>query len=411
MAAETPVPVPKLVAALQENKNYFIGSCSIKEGKKDDLNARIDACLKVGGERAIRRMKDVLETSIYVPSEEGDAREEAEANLESLRRLLIVACFLAQDVEAREVFRQGKLKRVFLGNGREVAKEKMKGWWEENPSTFELFKFSHLQSSLNALIENICVDEEEPTEDERMENKVSELYERVKNSMEREHNPWDHFTRTSPGRSVAFVHGVKDYYFGEFDIKTHTHSVAVPKCQLTGVAATECSAAHLCPLSQPAAMSDWGLSADDINDPRNGLYLSKRVEEHFDNSRLTFLWDFINDSFYSVVLDPDVRVNEPDLHQKQLNFPIPDHRPWKRILVNHSRIVFDYWKKKNHRLPEVDGQVMLGTHADGAEFWLLLPSQYPHWKFTYFESVGSSDVSNKNDSDDWLKQWFEAQKT
>eukprot|EP01138_Halocafeteria_seosinensis_P013105 gb/GECG01013383.1/.p1 GENE.gb/GECG01013383.1/~~gb/GECG01013383.1/.p1 ORF type:complete len:435 (+),score=59.62 gb/GECG01013383.1/:1-1305(+) len=397
--AAAATPLPKLVRALQEQKDYFIGACTVKDGMDDELNTGIDTCLELGGKVGVREMDDEVAKCISVPSEQGIARKLAEENFEALRRELIVACFLARDSEARVVFEEGKLKRVFLGNEDKKATEKVKAWWEENASIFKAFEFSGLQSSLIGLIRYICKhEEEEPTEG--IEKKMSEFIAQVTSAWDRQRNPWDHFTQTSPARCKDFAHKVKSYYFGEYDNKRKKYSVARPKCQLTG-ARTNLRAAHLCPVHGSAIMSDWGLYPEDINDPRNGLYLSDRVEELFDRRRLTFLWDFIRDIFYSVVLDPKVRNDEPKLHQKRLKFPT-NHRPWKRILVNHSKSAFDYWKNGNHKLQEVDGKVLLGTHANGTEFWLFEPSEYPNWKFSYFESVETSDMENIKDSDDWV---------
>eukprot|EP01138_Halocafeteria_seosinensis_P011563 gb/GECG01011812.1/.p1 GENE.gb/GECG01011812.1/~~gb/GECG01011812.1/.p1 ORF type:complete len:103 (+),score=9.91 gb/GECG01011812.1/:1-309(+) len=98
-----------------------------------------------------------------------------------------------------------------------------------------------------------------------------------------------------------------------------------------------------------------GLSTEAINKPKNALYLRLRV----DRKELAFLWEFLSDTFYCVVLDKQARKGDhKNLHMRQLKFP-NGRKPWRRILVNHAKYSFQKLSKKhpNHGLTIEEGKV------------------------------------------------------
>lgn len=85
-------------------------------------------------------------------------------------------------------------------------------------------------------------------------------------------------------------------------------------------------------------MSDFGLDARDVHNPRNGLLLPPLIEEHMECKRLCFQWDFLHNCFIICVSCPDVRssaqliapssaVKMSDLHGQRLHIPAPLSAP------------------------------------------------------------------------------------
>lgn len=83
-----------------------------------------------------------------------------------------------------------------------------------------------------------------------------------------------------------------------------------------------------------AGLSDFGLDARDVHNPRNGLLLPPLIEEHMECKRLCFQWDFLHNSFIICVSCPNVRssaqliapssaVKMSDLHGQRLHIPAP----------------------------------------------------------------------------------------
>eukprot|EP01138_Halocafeteria_seosinensis_P008409 gb/GECG01008594.1/.p1 GENE.gb/GECG01008594.1/~~gb/GECG01008594.1/.p1 ORF type:complete len:246 (+),score=27.32 gb/GECG01008594.1/:1-738(+) len=191
--------------------------------------------------------------------------------------------------------------------------------------------------------------------------------------------PWDKYFRDK----------VEKYYFGKLKTrwcgtkygKAREHPVC---CQLTGDLHS-LRAAHLSPFCAPKFLLGMGLRKNDINNEKNALILAKRVEEMFDKKQLTFLWEFLGDTFYSVVMNRTDREANPDLHLKELSFFKAGRKPWRRVLVNHAKYAF---QKRKHELEVVDGKVNVGK-KDGKDFWLLLPSEYPDWPFDNYHDIAT----------------------
>lgn len=87
----------------------------------------------------------------------------------------------------------------------------------------------------------------------------------------------------------------------------------------------------------------FGLSRDDVKNPRNGLLLLKVIEEAFDRMELCFLYNPLQRVIVTHILRPSLtkkKVDEEltfaDLHGRNLHLP-PNVFPFRRILAHHAR--------------------------------------------------------------------------
>jgi len=119
-------------------------------------------------------------------------------------------------------------------------------------------------------------------------------------------------------------------------------------------------ASHIAKHEKLAKMKLYGLQETDINDPRNGLLLAKKIQDAFDVKHVCFNYDPIHQVFNFRVLNPALlndRIYTPDpslqgdydypdtfasLNGQPLQLPRDEDghpliRPWVRIIGYHAR--------------------------------------------------------------------------
>ncbi len=106
-------------------------------------------------------------------------------------------------------------------------------------------------------------------------------------------------------------------------------------------------------------LEDFGLSTNDINNPRNGLLLYKSIEEAFNVKNICFLVNTIDSSEIIVkVLCPDIisnfifpntnsNIKFSDIDGRKLHYPDDEHIPFRRILHFHAKMSFQHAIKRN----------------------------------------------------------------
>ena len=134
------------------------------------------------------------------------------------------------------------------------------------------------------------------------------------------------------------------------------------KCQILdeyvahGVALNTVIAAHIWKASTRGKdLEEFDLCAEDINNARNGMFLTKGIEEAFDNQQVCFLYNLLNKELCLWVADARILSetidgsNPPkkfaDVHQKPLHCPDENHMPFRRLLSWHARLTLELWKE------------------------------------------------------------------
>lgn len=135
-------------------------------------------------------------------------------------------------------------------------------------------------------------------------------------------------------------------------LKRATKSMKFQKCMVTGEK-KDVIAAHILPRRTDLdIVKKLSLTKDDINSPRNGIFLCKGIEEAFDNLRISFYrTNPLSLSLHLKIWDDSVRgesiykgsmKNIGDYEGHPLN--LRDHKPFMRCLSYHSYIAY---KKSN----------------------------------------------------------------
>lgn len=102
-------------------------------------------------------------------------------------------------------------------------------------------------------------------------------------------------------------------------------------------------------------LEEFGLCAEDVNSARNGLFLTKGLEDAFDNQRVCFLYNTLHKELCLWVADAKMLPktiegsNPPkkfaDVHQKPLRCPDESHMPFRRLLSWHARLTLELRKE------------------------------------------------------------------
>uniref|UniRef100_A0A6U3ASU7 HNH nuclease domain-containing protein n=1 Tax=Entomoneis paludosa TaxID=265537 RepID=A0A6U3ASU7_9STRA len=133
------------------------------------------------------------------------------------------------------------------------------------------------------------------------------------------------------------------------------------KCQVleewTTLAAAEESiiAAHIWKASTRGKdLQEFGLSETDVDNPRNGLFLTKGIEDAFENQQVCFLYNTIKRQLIlwvadSTILSKTIEGSNPsmkfsDIHQRPLICP-RNSLPFRRLLSWHARLTLELRKE------------------------------------------------------------------
>lgn len=101
-------------------------------------------------------------------------------------------------------------------------------------------------------------------------------------------------------------------------------------------------------------LEEFGLREDDVNNARNGLFLTKGIEDAFDNQQICFLYHTIKEQLFlwvadSRILDETIEGSNPpkafaDVHQRPLCCPDKNRLPFRRLLSWHARLTLELRK-------------------------------------------------------------------
>ena len=133
------------------------------------------------------------------------------------------------------------------------------------------------------------------------------------------------------------------------------------KCQVleewTTLAAAEESivAAHIWKASTRGKdLAEFGLNETDVNNARNGLFLTKGIEDAFDNQQVCFLYNTIQGQLIlwvadSRILSKTIEGSNPskkfsDTHQRPVICP-RNRLPFRRLLSWHARLTLEHRKE------------------------------------------------------------------
>ena len=150
-------------------------------------------------------------------------------------------------------------------------------------------------------------------------------------------------------RNVKFRKKVIKFY------QRQIHSGKSVKCQILDECVrkedasdenTGIIAAHIWKASTRGhGLQEFGLRVDDINSPRNGLFLTKGLEEAFDRQQVCFLYNLLRGEFVLWVVDTTISDKTiqgsdktfGDVHGWPLACP-PNCAPFRRLLSWHARL-------------------------------------------------------------------------
>jgi hypothetical protein len=171
-------------------------------------------------------------------------------------------------------------------------------------------------------------------------------------------NCWEKESARTTGsrRNPTFRKDVINYYQRE------SRSKKSVKCQILDVyvrhakAQDTIIAGHIWKASTRGKhLEEFGLSAEAVNDPRNGFFLTKGIEDAFDKQQVCFLYHKLDKQLYLWVADEKIQSetiegsNPPkrfaDVHQKPLCCPDTDCVPFRRLLSWHARLTLERWKQ------------------------------------------------------------------
>jgi len=116
-------------------------------------------------------------------------------------------------------------------------------------------------------------------------------------------------------------------------------------CMLTGVSGSnKVKAAHIFPKSKLNRASElFEFKKDEIQSPRNGLLLARRIERAFDKRFLTFVYHPFNHKYYCCVVNPYLASVPIALGASAtfatldgMELKIPSNKPYHRLLRHHS---------------------------------------------------------------------------
>ena len=180
-------------------------------------------------------------------------------------------------------------------------------------------------------------------------------------SLMRKHrlNPWENeksFARTTTTASTSppekFRHAVISYY------QRASNSQKSVKCQILDnftpiqEAHDTIAAVHIWKASTRGKyLDEFGLEEKNLNNPRNGLFLTKGIEDAFDHQQICFLYNILQSKLVLWVADSNIMGQTiegsttrtfSDVHQKPLLCP-PDRPPYRRLLSWHARLTLERW--------------------------------------------------------------------
>lgn len=179
------------------------------------------------------------------------------------------------------------------------------------------------------------------------------VVEEVNRTRKKRLNPWAKDSLHSIGseRDPKFRNNVIKYY------RRESRSGTEVKCQILEEyitkedAQSSIIAAHIWKAGTKGRdLDDFGLKTTDVNNPRNGMFLTKGIEVAFDKQQVCFLYNFLEKKLYLWVADESIKTeviegSKPekyfsDVHLKPLCCGGED-MPFRRLLSHHARLTLE----------------------------------------------------------------------
>ena len=168
-------------------------------------------------------------------------------------------------------------------------------------------------------------------------------------------NPWERESArtTESQRSDKFRKKVIAYYGRATNSKKNVKCQILDELTPNEEARDKIIAAHIWKAStRGKGLEDFGLQASDVNRARNGLFLTRGIEDAFDKQQVCFLYNVLESRLVLWVADPAIMSETvlgstrkfSDVHQKPL-LCSPNHLPFRRLLAWHARLTLDLRKE------------------------------------------------------------------
>jgi hypothetical protein len=179
----------------------------------------------------------------------------------------------------------------------------------------------------------------------------------LKLSTQLNHNPYATMAQTTDSVKFDIRKNIFLPYSGIIDNK--------PTCMYSGIIDSSVKCAHILPKStKMATVSNLGLKPDDVNSPRNMMWLCPGIEDAFDAMKLSFICrvvpgmksGYVMSIWDDSCLDYKLHENTPQtirdvyLPDKCLNFDITksdgnifEHSVFKRCLANQALWCYHYF--------------------------------------------------------------------
>lgn len=169
-------------------------------------------------------------------------------------------------------------------------------------------------------------------------------------------NPWERESARTTGskRSENFRKKVISYYGrvspSKKDVKCQVLDILTPIKE----AQDKIIAAHIWKAStRGKGLEEFGLEEKDVNSARNGLFLTKGIEDAFDKQQVCFLYNILESKLVLWIADSNIMTKTiegsstlkfSDVHQSPLICP-EDCLPYRRLLSWHARLTLERRKE------------------------------------------------------------------
>lgn len=168
-------------------------------------------------------------------------------------------------------------------------------------------------------------------------------------------NPWERESARTTGskRNPEFRQKVITFYrrasISKKNVKCQVLDVYTPIEEAQG----KIIAAHIWKAStRGKGLEDFGLEENDVNSPRNGLFLTKGIEDAFDKQQVCFLYNTLESKLVLWVADSNIMAKLiegstrmfSEVHQRPLLCPAAC-LPYRRLLSWHARLTLELRKE------------------------------------------------------------------
>jgi hypothetical protein len=186
---------------------------------------------------------------------------------------------------------------------------------------------------------------------DRLMPMIKVVLEEVRQSRRSRLNCWERESARTTGsnRDPHFRQKVISYYKRKTNSKKKVRCQVLDELTSVGKAQDTIIAAHIWKASTRGRLLDeFGLLAEDVNNERNGMFLTKGIEDAFDKQQVCFLYHVFESTLVLWVADTSIMSKTiegsmktfADVHQKPLLCP-PGHMPYRRLLSWHARLTLE----------------------------------------------------------------------